>query len=272
MVNMRTVFVVAIIALMVCVIGVQSKKKGDDRQEASSSAGQLPDMGTDRRPNPCFRKKCQRGEECVLDKNRNSKCVCTPECDPRLVREERLQVCSNKNVTYQSECHLDQDHCLCRTNDRKCSSPGTAKILLEYYGACKEITPCPEGEMKQFPFRMREWLFIVMEEMARRAAIGEYENLLKEAANDKSHAYAAIWKFCDLDTDPQDRLVSRRELLYTIRTLKAMEHCLVPFLDKCDVNNDREITLLEWGRCLELEDGKIADKCVSIQKHKKTNK
>ncbi|CAL1529727.1 unnamed protein product [Lymnaea stagnalis] len=268
---MRTVFLAAVIALLVCVIDAKSRKSGDDGAEASVSAGDQAELETERRRNPCYRKKCQRGEVCVLDEHRKSKCVCSPDCGVREVRQERLLVCSNKNMTYLSECHLDQDHCLCRTNDRKCTSPGSTKILLEYYGACKELTACTENEMKQFPYRMRQWLFIIMEEMARRAAIGEYQDLLKAAAKDETRAYAVIWKFCDLDTDPQDRQVSRRELLYTIRALKAMEHCLVPFLDKCDANSDREITLLEWGKCLELEDGKITDKCHAIKKHRKTD-
>ena len=57
------------------------------------------------------------------------------------------------------------------------------------------------------------------------------------------------------------RFVSRRELLYTIQSLKALEHCLLPFLDDCDTDNDDKITLWEWGRCLGLE-GTISQKLV----------
>ena len=46
--------------------------------------------------------------------------------------------------------------------------------------------------------------------------------------------------------------MSRRELLYTIQSLKALEHCLLPFLDDCDTDDDGKITLFEWGRCLSL--------------------
>ena len=54
------------------------------------------------------------------------------------------------------------------------------------------------------------------------------------------------------------RFVSRRELLYTIQSLKALEHCLLPFLDDCDTDNDDKITLWEWGRCLGLEEGNVS--------------
>jgi len=31
-----------------------------------------------------------------------------------------------------------------------------------------------------------------------------------------------------------------------------LEHCIAPFLNKCDVNNDHMVTLEEWGNCLEI--------------------
>lgn len=31
-----------------------------------------------------------------------------------------------------------------------------------------------------------------------------------------------------------------------------LEHCIAPFLNKCDANNDHMITLEEWGNCLEI--------------------
>lgn len=31
-----------------------------------------------------------------------------------------------------------------------------------------------------------------------------------------------------------------------------LEHCIAPFLNKCDPNNDHMVTLAEWGNCLEI--------------------
>jgi hypothetical protein len=32
----------------------------------------------------------------------------------------------------------------------------------------------------------------------------------------------------------------------------ALEHCIAPFLDSCDEDNNHRITLKEWGICLKL--------------------
>ena len=39
----------------------------------------------------------------------------------------------------------------------------------------------------------------------------------------------------------------------------ALEHCIAPFLDSCDRDNDHKITLIEWGKCLELNEVTIPD-------------
>jgi len=31
-----------------------------------------------------------------------------------------------------------------------------------------------------------------------------------------------------------------------------LEHCIAPFLNKCDANSDHMVTLEEWGNCLEI--------------------
>ena len=40
---------------------------------------------------------------------------------------------------------------------------------------------------------------------ANREQLDEYLALLESARNDDKHADAVIWKFCDLDVDPEDR-------------------------------------------------------------------
>ncbi|KAK0040468.1 SPARC [Biomphalaria pfeifferi] len=219
--------------------------------------------------NPCFKKVCQRGETCVLDRDRNSKCVCQTDCGMLKFNRGQYEVCSTANVTYQSECHLNIDHCLCKSNARGCSQPGVTKILVDYFGACRDFPKCTDSDATQFPDRLRDWFYVVMDEMARRAAIGEYKDLWLETVKGHNHNYATIWKYCDLDVDPQDRRVSKRELQYLMKTVKATEQCLAPFLDKCDVNNDREITLMEWGHCLGLKDSEIVDKCHSIHQYRR---
>lgn len=45
----------------------------------------------------------------------------------------------------------------------------------------------------------------------------------------------------------------------------AMEHCIAPFLDECDVDNDHRITMKEWGTCLQLPVEDIEDGCDLVR-------
>jgi hypothetical protein len=51
--------------------------------------------------------------------------------------------------------------------------------------------------------------------------------------------------------------VNNEELARFIRSLKVLEHCIQPFLDHCDTDNDNKISSDEWGTCLGLDKGKI---------------
>ncbi|XP_052068848.1 SPARC-like [Mytilus californianus] len=241
----------------------------DDDDEETDSVPQpvVPQQARSERTNPCNLKRCGRGEECILDENINAKCVCIRDCADEL--DDRFKVCSVRNETFASECHLDRAKCLCKNGDHECKHSSPKKLRLDYYGACKEMTSCEDWELQQFPGRMRDWTFVVMKEMARRNELGDYLELLKTANADDHHTDAVIWKFCNLDVRPQDRHVSRRELLMVIATIKPLEHCLVPFLNKCDDNSDHTITLDEWGTCLELDQGHLADKCEAIHNRAK---
>lgn len=48
----------------------------------------------------------------------------------------------------------------------------------------------------------------------------------------------------------------------------ALEHCIAPFLNKCDADDDHMITLKEWGKCLELDevkfDHKFSNNCLLL--------
>ena len=63
----------------------------------------------------------------------------------------------------------------------------------------------------------------------------------------------------------KNRKVSRHELFPIRAPLMALEHCIGPFLDSCDVDNDHFITLNEWGTCLGLTAEEIEDKCEEVR-------
>nr|AND99565.1 SPARC [Pinctada fucata] len=237
-------------------------EEGDD--DVDDNVQPVDDNNQGNRKNPCNFKECKRrGQTCILTPNNKAKCVCREEC--KIDPDPRHMVCSVKNMTFDSECHLDREYCMCKSM-KACSNAEAKKFRLDYYGECKELTRCEDLEMKQFPDRMSNWTYVVMKEMARRHQLDtEYLDLLKKATADDHHTDAILWKFCDLDIRPHDRKVSRRELLFIIASVKPMEHCLVPFLTQCDEDNDGLISLVEWGKCLNLDPVHIEDKCKDIQ-------
>lgn len=102
---------------------------------------------------------------------------------------------------------------------------------------------------------MRDWLFNIMRDLADRQELPQYYlKMQREAESNYTLRWsnAAIWKWCDLDGHPHDRAVSRHELFPIRAPLMALEHCIAPFLDSCDADDDHKITLKEWGKCLEL--------------------
>lgn len=110
--------------------------------------------------------------------------------------------------------------------------------------------------MSDFPRRMRDWLFNIMRDLADRKELSERYYKMQRAAETNltlRWTNAAVWKWCDLDGSPHDRSVSRHELFPIRAPLMALEHCIAPFLDSCDADDDHKITLTEWGKCLELD-------------------
>lgn len=95
-----------------------------------------------------------------------------------------------------------------------------------------------------------------MRDLAERQELGaHYVEMKNEAVSNMTRRWtnAAIWKWCDLDAT-KDNQVSRHELFPIRAPLMALEHCMSPFLQNCDANDDHFISLQEWGKCLGLED------------------
>jgi Fe2+ or Zn2+ uptake regulation protein len=212
---------------------------------------------------PCSKVHCGAGRVCE-SKNGDAKCVCIQECPSEV--DPRRKVCTNLNETWDSDCEVHRQRCLCQTNSHKCRVPDHHHIHIEYYGECREIPTCTEDEMLDFPRRMREWLFNVMNDLAGRQELSPYYiEMSHEAETNLTRRWvnAAIWKFCDLDKG-HDRSVSRHELFPIRAPLLSLEHCISPFLEGCDSNNDHRITLLEWGKCLELDESELEERCEDI--------
>ncbi|CAG9765317.1 unnamed protein product [Ceutorhynchus assimilis] len=214
---------------------------------------------------PCLDVQCGAGMVCALDKDSEPQCVCIETCPEET--ESRRKVCSNTNETWSSDCSVYQQRCWCRNDDSRCKNDEYRHVHIEYYGSCREMPECKESEMADFPRRMRDWLFNVMRDLAdRRELSPRYYEMEKDAESNMTRRWtnAAMWKFCDLDGHPPDRYVSRHELFPIRAPLMALEHCIAPFLNSCDSDDDHRITIKEWARCLELEEDDIEDKCDEL--------
>jgi len=217
---------------------------------------------------PCADKRCGPGRECTPTEQGKAKCVCLTACPNE--EDNRRRVCSNYNETWNSDCELYRSRCLCDENSVECTNHLNKHLHIEYYGECREMPACAEQEMADFPRRMRDWLFNVMRELAdRRELSAHYLQMEREAerATNESRrsVVAAVWKWCDLDGHPHDRQVSRHELFPIRAPLMALEHCIAPFLDNCDADNDHRITLKEWGQCLEVPQDEMEEKCDDVR-------
>ncbi|KAF9405926.1 hypothetical protein HW555_013522 [Spodoptera exigua] len=232
--------------------------------EASSREG----IGSDNEVNvldgkyPCLRVHCSAGRVCEIDEHGDAVCNCIKECPYET--DSRRKVCTNHNETWTSDCEVYQQRCLCLDGSELCRGPQYHHVQIEYYGTCREMPECSENEMLDFPRRMRDWLFNIMRDMAeRRELTPHYLKMEREAESNLTRRWtnAAIWKWCDLDAHDNDRFVSRHELFPIRAPLMALEHCIAPFLDRCDEDDDHRITLAEWGKCLQLDEYELEDRC-----------
>ncbi|XP_011068654.1 PREDICTED: SPARC [Acromyrmex echinatior] len=214
---------------------------------------------------PCMDKHCGAGRVCKNTEEGTAECVCVELCNQEV--DPRRKVCTNYNETLGSDCEVYQARCFCDTDDARCRGPDYQHVHIVYYGECRQMPMCKEEDMADFPRRMRDWLFNIMRDLADRQELSShYLKMQREAETNHTLRWsnAAIWKWCDLDGHPHDRTVSRHELFPIKAPLMALEHCIAPFLDSCDINNDHKITLVEWGKCLQLDEDDIEEKCDEL--------
>ncbi|XP_013190393.2 SPARC [Amyelois transitella] len=211
---------------------------------------------------PCLKVHCSAGRVCEIDEHGDAVCNCIKECPHET--ESRRKVCTNNNETWPSDCEVYRQRCLCLEGSPQCRGPEYHHVQIDYYGQCREMPACSESEMSDFPRRMRDWLFNIMRDLAERSELtAHYLMMEREAETNLTRRWtnAAVWKWCDLDAHDNDRYVSRHELFPIRAPLMALEHCIAPFLDRCDEDHDHRITLQEWGKCLQLDEYELEDRC-----------
>jgi len=252
-----------ILLLIVFIDHTLAAKKSNNKVHLDKKRSTETDIVT----GTCHGVKCGPGRVCSIDqKTRKPQCVCVPDCAS--VVDQRRKVCSNFNDTWQSDCHLHRHRCLCEERLSENCLDEHKHMHIDYYGECTNSLKCEESVLVDFPRRMREWLYNIL--TSQHFAVPR-----NRTENDLAHKWvdAVIWKYCDLDVEPEDRFVSRHELFPLRAPLLSMEPCISEFLDKCDSNSDHKITLREWGLCLGAEDGEIEDKCQTFKSiiHRENN-
>lgn len=85
---------------------------------------------------PCAKIHCGAGRVCEATGSTAS-CVCIPECPQQ--SDPRRMVCTNRNETWNSDCEVYRERCLCDTDDERCKSAELKHIHIDYYGECKEM-------------------------------------------------------------------------------------------------------------------------------------
>lgn len=241
-------------------------QKAKEEEEARDEEDERANLVIPQAPDACHNKYCGAGKVCQLTETGEPECVCIPSCPVEV--DPRRKVCSNHNETWGSDCEVYQMRCLCDHGSEKCRDEKYKHVHIEYYGVCREMKECSQEEMSDFPRRMRDWLFNVMRDLADREELTPYFlKLEREAETNLTRRWtnAAIWKWCDLDGHPHDRSVSRHELFPIRAPLMALEHCIAPFLNRCDADDDHMISLKEWGKCLELDEEDLDEKCEEVR-------
>jgi len=232
-----------------------------EEEETSNEVEEQGDYTVD----ACDTHFCGAGKECVTNEAGEAYCQCVTECP--VETDPRRKTCSNHNETWDGDCLVYQMRCWCNEESEKCGKQEYKHMHVDYYGVCQAMPECSEGELAEFPERMRDWLYNIMRDLADREELSAYYlQLERENEEDPKQRWsnAVVWKWCDLDGHPADRKVSRHELFPIRAPLLTMEHCIAPFLDSCDRDNDHYITLEEWGASLGLDTDEIEDKCEKI--------
>lgn len=90
---------------------------------------------------PCRKVHCGAGRVCEA-KGDTAKCICIPSCPQEA--DPRRRVCTNRNETWNSDCEVHRQRCLCDMKDvEQCNDPELKHIHIDYYGECKELPVSP---------------------------------------------------------------------------------------------------------------------------------
>lgn len=209
----------------------------------------------------CANIECEAGERCIVSDNKPL-CECYEDC--QIPNDQRLKICSTSNKTFESDCHFLRQKCWCNKNDQKCADFSIVSDKLDYYGACTNINQCTQNERRIFVERMKVWLDEVLHVLDNRQDLDskflylvKLADELKAKKVEKYWTAGVIFEFCKLDSS-KDHSIQKEEIALLVSSIKSMEHCIQPFLDETDSNEDGIISEDEWGTALDLSDDDLS--------------
>lgn len=85
---------------------------------------------------PCSKIHCGAGKICQSE-GEKAECVCVSECPKE--KDLRRRVCTNRNETWDSDCEVHRQRCLCDTKAATCKDKAYNHIQIDYYGECREM-------------------------------------------------------------------------------------------------------------------------------------
>lgn len=86
---------------------------------------------------PCTKIHCGAGKVCQAEEGGKAECVCIPECP--LEKDSRRRVCTSRNETWDSDCEVHRQRCLCETKSATCKDKEYNHIQINYFGECREM-------------------------------------------------------------------------------------------------------------------------------------
>lgn len=85
---------------------------------------------------PCAKIHCGAGKICKSE-GETAECICIPDCPQE--KDPRRKVCTSKNETWDSDCEVHRQRCLCDTKSAACLNKEYHHIQIDYYGECRDM-------------------------------------------------------------------------------------------------------------------------------------